>query len=350
MYRASGTQPGRRQQTLMATTTVLIAVGVTGALAGCGGSSGSTAKSGSSGVTTIKLGTLSPSANQAPIYVAQNLGLYKKAGIKVDVTNFTGGGANSSAALASGAVDVAVGGPGSFLGSMAKKAIHGKIFSQLIGQQFDLVVSKGISSVDDLKGKTIGVSGINSNDDIFMEALLQHEGLLKGDYTVVTAGNPTNRYAALSSGKIQATVETDSQRAVSAKTGTVLVKSEDSAVRMPGQVFYASDNYLSDNKPALKKFVQATAQAAAWAKKPENLAAATKACMSGTSATKEICESAIKFMYGDKAAKNGDWTSTFALSKAGMTSAIQTTGLLVPQAKDLKYADVVSSEIVTPSK
>lgn len=330
----------------------LLGIGLSGTLTACGGSSGGSGGSGSNsagGLSTIKVGILSPSANASPIYIAQDQGMFKKAGLDVEITSFTGGGASSSAALASGAVNVAMGGPGSFIGSIAKKAIHGKVIAQLMGQHSDLVAAKGISSVSDLKGKTIGVSGINSSDDVFIEALLQKEGLSKKDYTIITAGNPTNRYAALSSGKIQATIEPDTQRVTSNKTGTVLVKAEDSPVRMPGQVFYASDSFLSGNVVALKKFVKAMTEAATWARKPANLAAATKSCMKGSGSTEAVCEGVIKFMYKPAAAANGDWTTTFDLNKKGMESAIQTTGVLIPEAKGLKYSDIVSSAIVSSS-
>lgn len=350
MIEISFPRTARCRRTVAVPAMVILSLGVSGVLVGCGGSSGSgAATSGANSSAIIKVGILSPSANASPIYIAQDQGMFKKAGLDVQITSFTGGGASSSAALASGAVNVAMGGPGSFIGSIAKKAIHGKVIAQLMGQHSDLVAAKGISSVSDLKGKTIGVSGINSSDDVFIEALLQKEGLSKKDYTIITAGNPTNRYAALSSGKIQATIEPDTQRLTSNKTGTVLVKAEDSPVRMPGQVFYASNSFLSGNAATLKKFVRAMTEAATWARKPANLDAATKSCMKGSGSTKAVCEGVIKFMYKPAAAANGDWTTTFDLNKAGMESAIQTTGVLIPEAKDLKYSEIVSSAVVSSS-
>src|SRR6266700_4201479 len=103
------------------------AVLASGAIAACGSPGGSSASSGSSanaaassGTVSINFGDLSPNSTLTPFYVAVDQGFFQKVGLNVTVQKFTGGGATSVAALATGAVQVASGGPTNFIGDMAK--------------------------------------------------------------------------------------------------------------------------------------------------------------------------------------------------------------------------------------
>lgn len=326
---------------LVATATAAVLLG---GVAACGSSGGSSSgSSGAKATSTVRFGVLSPNANLAPVYVAAAEGFFKKAGLDVEITNFSGGGASSSAALASGAVDVASGGPGSFIGSIAKKAIHGKIFAQLMDQSYDLISAKGIDSVSDLKGKTIGISGGNSNDQIYLVALLKDKGISKDDVTFLNTGNPSNRYAALAAGKIDATAQSSSTRSVSENTGTVLVKAESSPIRNPGQVFYVDQNYLDKNKATLKSFMKVVYSTVDWIKNNQDKAAA--ACAKESGAPVATCTEVIKFSLDKSIAGKYTWSSTFALDPVGIEQTIKATAILIPEAAKLKVSDVMDTSI-----
>lgn len=320
-------------------TTVAAGALLVGGLTACGSSDDS------GDANTIRFGVVSPNADLTPLYAAADQGMFKKAGLDVKITNFTGGGASSSAALASGAVDIASGGPGSFLGSIAKKAISGKIFAQLVDQSYDVVVSKGISGVSALKGKEIGVSGINSNDHMYLTAVLAHYGLKPHDVTFLSTGTPSNRYAALSSGKIQATAEPDSQRTASEDVGSVLVQATRSPVRAPGQVFYAEGDYLKAHSATLKKFMKVIYQSVAWVKDPKNAKAAVASCAKGSGSADKVCAEVIRFEADPAKAGKYTWSSTFAVNPSGMKQSIAAAATLIPEAKALTTKDVVDSTI-----
>lgn len=322
-----------------ATTLAAAGVILLGGVAACGSSGGS------SDPNTIRFGVVSPNADLTPLYAAADQGFFKKAGLDVKITNFTGGGASSSAALASGAVDVASGGPGSFIGSIAKKAISGKIFAQLVDQSYDVVAAKGITDVSQLKGKSIGVSGINSNDHMYLTAVLEHYGMSPHDVTFLSTGTPSNRYAALSSGKIAATAEPDSQRTASEGVGSILVPATKSPVRAPGQVFYAEGSYFKAHAKTLKTFMSVMYKTVAWVKDPKNEKAVVASCTKGSGSAAKVCAEAIKFSGDPSKAGPYTWSSTFAVNPAGMQQSIKAAATLIPEAKSLTVGSVVDSSI-----
>jgi NitT/TauT family transport system substrate-binding protein len=310
-------------------------------LAACGSSSDDS--SGSS--NEIRFGDVGSSPTLMPFYVAMYEGFFKKAGLNVSVQKFTGGGSSSVAALATGAVDVAAGGPTNFIGSIAKTAISGKLFAELSGPHYDLLVSKGVTSISQLKGQKIGVSGGFSADEIFLMATLAHYGIKSDQVTFVTAGTPAARLSAISSGTIKGTAETDTQRGVEAQTGTILLKAEDNPVKVPGQTLWATDSFLKNHPDGLKKLLSAITSAIQWLKQPANKAAAVADCKKGVGATEATCEQTLASGIASSQSGGYTWSSTSALDRVGITQAVQVTGQVIPEAKHLTFDDVTDTSI-----
>lgn len=332
----------RRRAALLASSTVLCL-----GLAACG-SSGSNSASGSSGTggtVSINFGDLSPNSSLTPFYVAVYNGFLEKAGLNVTIQKFQGGGSSSTAALATGAVQVASGGSLNFIGNMARKVIGGKLIGESADSQYDVVTSKNITDISQLKGKTIGVSGANSADNIFLRATLDHYGISDKDVTYLTAGPPAARTTALSAGSIQATADISSFRQSELKAGNVVLKAEDNPIQVPNVVFWANSSYLKSNSAVLERFVKAVAEAAAWTKDPANQQAAISACEKGSGSTAQQCQETIAANNDKTVAGSYTWSSTFALNTKGITDAIAAAAMSIPEAKNLKLADVVDTSI-----
>lgn len=313
------------------------------ALAACSGGGGSASDStGSGGTTSIKFGDLSPNSSLTPFYVAVYNGFFKKAGLDVTIQKFQGGGSSSTAALATGAVQVASGGSTNFIGNMARKVIGGKLIGETADSQYDVIASKDITDVSQLKGKNIGVSGANSADNIFLRAVLAHYGITDKDVTYITAGPPAARMTALSAGSIQATANISSFRQAELQVGNVLIKAENSPVSVPNVVFWADSSYIKSNPAVLKNFVKTVAQAAAWTLDPANLQGAISACEKGSGSTAEQCQETITT---NKSSGPYTWSKTFALNTKGIQSALSAAALSIPEAKSLKLADVIDTSI-----
>lgn len=325
---------------------VLLALTSAVTLAACG-SSGTSSGSSSAGASAgrITFGDLSPTTTLTPFYAALYEGFFKKAGLDVSVEKFTGGGSSSVAALATGAVDVASGGPTNFIGDIAKKAVSGKIFAQVAGPQYDVLAAKGITGIAQLKGKPIGVSGGNSADEIYLMAVLSHYGVDPGDVTFVTAGTLAQRFGAISGGTIKATAELDTQRTVEQQVGSVLLKAEDSPVQVPNVTFWASDDALSSHAAALRTMVRVLVSAATWVARPANKKAAVADCEKGSGATAASCEETITVNTDPTRAGKWTWSSTWAVDTAGITKAISATAQVIPEARKLTAADVVDTSL-----
>ncbi len=335
-------RPRARRLPLLLTVTVTVTAALT--LTACGASGTSESSSGTS-EGRITFGDLSPTTTLTPFYAAVYEGFFKKAGLDVSVEKFTGGGSSSVAALATGAVDVASGGPTNFIGDIAKKAISGKIFAQAAGAQYDVLAAKNITSLSQLKGKTIGVSGGNSADEIYLMAVLSHYGVNPDDVTFVTAGTLAQRFGAISGGTVKATAELNTQRSVEQQVGTVLLKAEDSAVQVPNVTFWASDASLKSRPAALKKMVSVLVTAAKWAAQPANRKAAVADCQKGSGATAASCEETLTVNTDPARAGKWTWSSTWAVDTDGITKAISATAQVIPDAKGLTSADVVDTAL-----
>jgi NitT/TauT family transport system substrate-binding protein len=228
---------------------------------------------------------------------------------------------------------------------MAKKVIGGKLFGQTGDRNYDLLVSRTISNVSQLKGAIIGVSGINSADYVFLRATLAQYGISEKDVTYVTAGTIAERLTALSTGKIQAAADASAYRATELTVGNVLLKSEDNPLKVPTVVFWTNADYLKSHADVLKRFIGAVAQAAAWAKQPANQQATIAACEQGSGSTAEQCTQQIEFAKDVARASPYTWSATFAVNSPGIQEAINATALSIPEAKGLTLGDVVDSSI-----
>ena len=108
--------------------------------------------------TKISVGmpTSPPNIVHMPIYVAQDLGLYKKEGLDVEILSFEGG-VKSFRAAVSGDIDVAVGsGPFSIVGR-SRGAKTKLILANAPKLEVTMVGPNTIKTLADLKGKRIGI-------------------------------------------------------------------------------------------------------------------------------------------------------------------------------------------------
>jgi NitT/TauT family transport system substrate-binding protein len=80
------------------------------------------------------------------------------------------------------------------------------VYTTLRGDIFGLAVpeGKGINSLKDLKGHTIGISSFASSVAKYVRAMLARAGLQQSDYSLVEVGVGARAASALRSGQVQA--------------------------------------------------------------------------------------------------------------------------------------------------
>lgn len=140
-----------------------------------------------------------------PIVVAQDFGFFAAEGLEVK-TVFIRGGPTAMAALLGGGVDYIF-----VAGVAAVRAIAQNAPMIIISgiqpyMDYTLIGSQGITSVNDLKGKVVGVTGPGGVAEFASVEGLAKKGLVRDrDYKILYGvGNSPARAQALESGKIQA--------------------------------------------------------------------------------------------------------------------------------------------------
>jgi NitT/TauT family transport system substrate-binding protein len=119
-----------------------------------------------------------------------------------------------------------------------------------------------IKTLEQLKGKRFGISGFGAATHYATIILMRHLKFEPKDLQLVPAGPDAERLAAMSAGKIDASLFTSSAAAPARKAGfTELLQVADLGVEVQGNGFATSRVYVQSNrdvvKNALKAFVEA---------------------------------------------------------------------------------------------
>jgi NitT/TauT family transport system substrate-binding protein len=147
-----------------------------------------------------------------PTMLAQALGEYEKAGVKVEIVDFKGG-SESLKAVIGGSADV-VSGYFDHCVNLAAKGQHLQsfvVYDRFPG--FALVVapkhSSEINSIKDLANKKVGVSAPGSSTDFFLKYMLSKNGVDPNSVSVIGVGLGATAVAAMEQGTVDAAIMLD---------------------------------------------------------------------------------------------------------------------------------------------
>lgn len=180
----------------------LTAVAMTAALAGCDAAGGEGATSGGptggdQEVIEVNFGYIADFNGASLLAVAEEQGLWEKHGLKVNTLVFNNGPLQIQA-LGAGDLDFGYIGPGAMWLPASGQA---KVVAiNTLGLSDRVVAQPGISSIEELAGRNVGVPEGTSGDMILTLAL-QEAGMTKDDINVVPM-DPAALVAALSSGQV----------------------------------------------------------------------------------------------------------------------------------------------------
>ncbi|MDO5831441.1 MAG: ABC transporter substrate-binding protein [Methanobrevibacter sp.] len=190
---------------------------------------------------TVTIGYL-PSDHDAALFVADAQGQFASNGIKTELVQFNNGG-DLMTAMASGDVDVGYVGITPVLASI-QKGVPVKVISAAQTDGSGLVVSKnsGISSVQDLAGKSIATPGEASIQYMLLQYYLEQNGMSLKDLKVSSMND------ALKTNKIDGMITFEPYVTIAEKNGaTVLAGSQDILPDHPCCVVVASDKFLEEH-------------------------------------------------------------------------------------------------------
>jgi len=169
----------------------------------CGGNDNGAASS--SGDVTVALPFASCLA-WWPLYAAKDQGYFEAEGVTPKFEGLDGSGSAIQATLA-GKAQIAISAPDNYLAAAANGAPLTGYYSVNTSQDFKVVTpaDSGITSLADLRGKTIGISAPGGGDVTYAESLLKTgANLSKGDYKELAVGDGGSAATALKKGTIAA--------------------------------------------------------------------------------------------------------------------------------------------------
>jgi NitT/TauT family transport system substrate-binding protein len=207
----------------------------------------------------IRIGYPSLSFRQSNVWVAREMGLFKKYGLEVEPI-FLRGGQIATQALAGGDPPIVN------IGTVVQANLTGfsLVLVAAVETQYDQIVfaRPGITKLEQLKGTKFGISGFGSATHYATIILMRHLNIDLKDLALLPTGPDAERLAALVTGKIDATLFTSSSAAPARKSGFIeLIQIADLGVEVQGNGFATSRAYVQTNrevvKNALKGFVEA---------------------------------------------------------------------------------------------
>ena len=196
-----------------------------------------------------------------PLYVAQDAGIFRKHGLRLELI-FIAGGSLSTQALIGKSLDLLQTGGPPFLNAYLRGArlkIIGGVTNIL---PYVLITSSRVASAEQLRGKKIGISRFGSNTDFVVRLALGILGLTPADVTVLQVGGSQSRLVALKAGTIDATVLSPEEAMAAQKLGlNPLLDFVAKGVEFPHVNIVAREEYLQEQAPLVKRFMAAYLEA-----------------------------------------------------------------------------------------
>ena len=153
--------------------------------------------------TQIVAGMVAHGPPQWPQYIAMEFGWFKQDKIELDLLTVGGGGAQQ---LAGGSLNIAHSGYPDFARASLRGAPVKIIINDIVASPYAVFAKPQIKQITDLKGKTISIGGVTDVTLIYIKAFLASAGLKVGDVDFVYAKAAGDRFSALVSGGVDATL------------------------------------------------------------------------------------------------------------------------------------------------
>lgn len=210
----------------------------------------------SSAADRLRVAYSALNASQSYLWVAQDMGFYRKYGLDVDLLYINSGSMNI-AALLGGSIQIAGGGPVSIEARL--RGIKLLILaSPLPFLAANLVTSPEIKAVSDMKGKTGGISRFGSSTDQGFRYLFRKAGLsVESDLKLLQLGGDASRLAAMKVGKIQYTLLGAAATEQAKTLGyRVLATAQQMAIPFPWTSVVVDESWLVANREVPYRYLK----------------------------------------------------------------------------------------------
>jgi NitT/TauT family transport system substrate-binding protein len=227
----------------------------------------------------IRLGIAAQqSISQVPVYLAQQIALYKANGIDVELAEFPGA-SKGLEALIGGSVDVLSG----YYTQGLQIRQQGREIEAFLSIYDSLLITLAVApsaagrihKIEDLRGAKVGVTTLGSATHQYLDFLLRSHGMQADSVTPIAIGTAARAAAAMERGVVDAGIVTDfTIRYLERRFGQIRLLS-DSRTRdgvkhthgveaFPGTVLLAHRDWLNRNPDTSRKLSEAIRQAMSW--------------------------------------------------------------------------------------
>ncbi len=213
----------------------------------------------------VTVATITLTLNNLPIFVAQEKGFFAKENLFVEVV-LLGASTRSIPALIGGSVHISASAAMTTIRAIEKGAALKIVGGLVNGPVYDLISLPKYKSIKELKGSTIGVTGLITSDTVLMKEMLKANGLeYPRDYGMLAIGGTAERWVALQSGNIAAGIFNPPYTFVAEEKGFRNLGATVKYVpNFTQTVFNVRSAWANEKRPLLVRFMRAILRADRW--------------------------------------------------------------------------------------
>ena len=213
---------------------------------------------------SLNVAYVAVSGTQSGLWLAQSAGLFRKHGLDTRLV-YIAGGSRVIQAMLGGDIQVAAAAPSAAVDAALSGGDLVTVAGMVNIAAFYLVVRPEIKSLEDLRGRPVGVTRYGASTDFAMRYLLRKAGLEpEKDVPILQMGGQIELAAAMESGRVfGATTGPPAMVKMEQSGARVLVSPRSIGLRFPHVGIVARKSFLSSYRDAVKKFLQAYSEAVA---------------------------------------------------------------------------------------
>jgi len=213
-------------------------------------------------ITKLKVSYSSITANNSPVWLAKEKGLFSKHRLDTQVLLIESG-TTSIQALVAGETQIAQLGGGVILSSGLAGADVVSIAGLENRSAFSLITQKEIKSAEQLEGKRLAISRFGSASDLAARLILQRLGLVPDkDVTLLQVGGTSTRLAAINKGSVESAVITPEFYILAKRIGvTTLADPLSVKIDFPQNAIATSRSFLKSQPETVTQYLKAVVEA-----------------------------------------------------------------------------------------
>ena len=225
----------------------------------------SLATSASRAAETITFGHVgAPSAIVWPIYIGLDQGFFDQSGIKLDIV-FTRSSAQVLQQLAAGALDMGDTGAFDPVRGVNEGAAVAILTIEAGPGPFSLLAKPEIKSIKELKGKTISVGAVTDIARVYLDRMLEANGMKDSDVDALPTNSTAARLAALESKAVDAAMLSAPASFKAASDGfATLGLAADYVKDFPFGTINVGRDWAGGHGALIKRFMTAYLRSVAW--------------------------------------------------------------------------------------